>query len=372
MTPPRRPIPPVETAAAPSVSTAASPPTTAGAATAPTSPTRRQTPRNSPRGIARGEVGAEGHDGAASEAVPETGEQPHEQERPKGSGERHQHEAGGEHKQAGNDHPLAAPAVHDHADGIEHEHVDGGGEAEDEADLEGVEADGAPPDGDEELASVADEHEGDGHRARHEQAAAPGEDNAAQAHAGAFRGAGIAGPSPGEAGRHEQGGRTDHGGLSKEDRLQAARLAERAADDGSEEEADAGDTTHQRQGAAAVLNGHGLGHVGEAGDVPEGEGDAVEQGEPGEHSGNHAEAHGNPGAGRQQNAGGHREPTTKAAREQARGYVADHRAGAAGGEDEAAEEDARAKLLGEQRDGRDDHPLADAEEEGGEVDAADQ
>ena len=55
------------------------------------------------------------------------------------------------------------------------------------------------------------------------RAPALSEDNATQAHVGSFRSAGIAGASLGQAGRHEQGGRADDGGLSEEDRLKPAR-----------------------------------------------------------------------------------------------------------------------------------------------------
>lgn len=268
---------------------------------------------------------------------------------------------------------FPAPAVHDHAHGVEHDHVDGGGEAEDEADLEGIQAQGLiSPHGDEELASMPDEDERDGDGARHDEAAALGAGDALKAHGGALGSAGVTGAGFGKAGRHKQGRSADDTGLGEEDRLQPGELSNSASDDGAGEEPDTSHPTNQGEGAPAVLGGHGLRHVGEAGHVPEGEGDAVEQREEAKRSGTSAEPHGHARGSSRQNAGGHGEASAEAASEEPRGNVADHGAGAAGGEDDAAEEDARPELVGELGNGRDDHPLADAEEESREVDAADQ
>ena len=104
--------------------------------------------------------------------------------------------------------------------------------------------------------------------------------------------------------------------------------------------------------------------------MPEGKRGAVEQGEDAQHEGIDAEAHGGCGSCRQEDAGGHRDAAAETGREEPRGNVADHGAGAAGGKDEATEKDTGAEFVGELGDGRDDHPLADAEEQSGEVDAA--
>ena len=219
---------------------------------------------------------------------------------------------------------------------------------------------------------MADEHEGDGDRPRDDEAAAFGQGHAAEAHVRTLRSAGVAPTRLGKAGRDKQGRHADNHGLGEEHGFEPAELGDRAADDGTREEADARHAADEREGASPVLDGHGLGHVGEARDVPEREGDAVQQREEAQCGGTAAEPHRRRRNGGQHHAGRHGDAPAEAAHEEAGGNIPDHRAGAAGGEDDAAEKDARPEFVGELGDGGDDHPLADAEEEGGQIDAADQ
>jgi len=121
--------------------------------------------------------------------------------------------------------------------------------------------------------------------------------------------------------------------------------------------------------AASLLQRRDLGHVGEAGDLPEGPADAHDKNKGAESQRSRAERRADGDDADQRRTGDHGALVAPLRDGEPCRDVADDLADAAQRDDERGEGKGSAELAGEERDGRDDDALTDREEDCREVDA---
>ena len=313
-----------------------------------------------------GEVGAEGHVDAAAEAVPEGDQEAGEQEGEVGFAEGDEEHAGAHEEEAGDAGELPAPAVHDDADRVEEGHIKGGGEAEDDGDLGGIEADAVAPEGDDGLAAGAEDLDGKGSEP------GCGEDGgvfAENAKYGVAAGGGaVVGGCFADDGEDRDGGGEGEQGLEVEGGIGADERRAGSADEGAGEVADAVGAADEGEDATTLVKRGDVGGVGEAGEHPDGPGAAHEEGERCEEERGRGEGEAD-GDEEEDGGGGEHGPAfAEAGDHDAGGDIEGHGADAAECDEEAGVGGGGPDFDGVEGHDGDDRALPDRKEEGGEVD----